>query len=171
MSNPAEQAPIDETLEGFAPPDFSVPDEEAPPALPEPEAPPVTELTLEEQEMFRSLLTIGHRRKTVSIFGFAVVIRSLTCDDHIRIGDAVKKHRDSQGFGRAYQVAYLAASVLSVSGESWENTLTPLDDDEMFWHKFDKAKAFYPLVASKLYDEAVNLDVEFAELAAKLGKL
>lgn len=171
MSNPAEQGPIDETLEGFAPPDFSGPEPEDVAPEPEPEEEPKTELTPEERDMFRTLMTIGRRQKTVHLFDFPVVIRSLTCDDHIRIGDAVKKHRDSQGFGRAYQVAYLAASVLSVEGVSWENTLTPLDADALFWHKYEKAKAFYPLVASKLYDEAVNLDVEFAELAEKLGKL
>lgn len=141
----------------------------------EPEAEPVeetvTELTAEEREQFRYLLTVGRRTKNVEVVGHPVVISSLTCEDEIRIGAKVKEHRDSQGFARAYQCAMVAASVKSVDGESWDNWLEVNPDPDMvFDKKYRKAQQYHPLVVQYIYREVIALDSEFAELVDKLGK-
>lgn len=132
----------------------------------------VTELTKEEREQFNSLLTVGKRLKKITVLDRPVVISSLMVDDVIRVGVKVKEYRDTQAFAQAYQAAMCAASIKSVDGQSWENTLeVSPDPDVLFDQKWNKVLDFYPLVISYIYNEVIALDAEFSELAAKLGKL
>lgn len=130
------------------------------------------ELTPEERQQFRTLLSIGRRTKKISIFDHSVVIRSLNCDDELRIGLYVRDHRDSTGFSRAYQCATVAASIKSVDDEVWDFGLTSEPDpDAVFERKHKKVVDLHPMVVQMIYNEITKLDLEFAELAAKVGKL
>lgn len=172
--------PVDETAdEAFAPPENWEPDRKRVDSdedvADEPEVKPeeqITELTEEERAQFRSLLAIGKRVKTVYLFDQKIEIATLMSDDEIRVGDRVKKHVDSPAYNRAYQVAYVASAIRSVNGESWMNTLEQNPDpDVLFESKLRKAERLYPLVVQYIYRECISMDTEFAELAAKLGKL
>lgn len=138
----------------------------------DPDEPETVELTAEERRQFRTLLTIGKRTKTVPVFDHSVVIQSLSCDDELRIGLYVKDHRDSTGYSRAYQCATVAASIKSVDGEQWGVGLTTEPDpDSEFERKYKKVVKLHPMVVQMIYNEINKLDLEFAELAAKVGKL
>lgn len=174
----ADEAPIDEAIdEGLAPPgqtrrrvDDDVPEQYATEA--EPEEVPETVLTDEERAQFRTLLTIGKRTKKITVFDHPIVIRSLTCDDEIRIGLYVKDHRESTAFPRVYQCATVAAAIKSVDGKSWENVLEANPDPEVvFRHKYEQVVALNPLVVQAVYEKVTEMELEFAELMEKVGKV
>jgi len=178
------ETPVDETVdEGIAPPSqkplSDLPDRIRVDDDPDPDGADeqkpedtVTELTEEEREQFKTLLTVGRRTKKITVLDHAITIASLNCDDEIRVGAKTKEHRDSQAYGRAYQCAVVAASIRSVDGQSWENTLEANPDpDVVFENKHEKVRQFYPLVVQYVYSEVIKLDSEFAALAEKLGKL
>lgn len=131
-----------------------------------------TELTAEERESFQNLLTVGRRTKTVTVFDHKVVLASLNVDDEIMIGQATKPYADSQTFPRAWQSATVAAAIRSVDGEAWGQSLfADADPTALFEEKWDKVRRMYPLVVQVLYKNVTDMEVEFAELARKLGKL
>lgn len=132
----------------------------------------ITVLTNEERESFRSLITVGRRSKTFELFDHQITITTLNTDDEIRVGMACKEHQDSQGFARAYQSAIIAAAIRTVDGKSFENTLIENPSpDALFQDKLARVRQYYPLVIQFMYSEYMKLEAEFAELAAKLGKL
>lgn len=138
----------------------------------EPDEDPYTTLTADERDSFRNLLTVGRRTKTVEIFDHKVVLASLNVDDEVRIGQATKAHTDSQTFPRVWQSATVAAAIRSVDGEAWGQSLfADADPDTLFEEKWKKVRRMYPLVVQFLYNQITDMEVEFAELARKLGKV
>ena len=169
--------PVESESEGFIPPDFGETGKlrvgEEPELEPEePEAEPVTELTDEERKQFRTVMAIGKRTKKFSLLDHPFVIQTIMCDDELRIGLTVRKFQDTTSFSRAYQCATVAAAIVSVDGENWNNSLAANPDyDELFARKFDKVVKMHPMVVQYVYDQVKTLEVEFAQLLAKLGKL
>lgn len=138
----------------------------------EPEEPDRTTLTAEERDSFRDLMTVGRRNKTVTIFDHKVALASLNVDDEVMIGQATKEFTDSQTFPRAWQSATVAASIRSIDGESWGQSLyADAEPSTLFEEKWQKVRRMYPIVVQALYNEVVQMEAEFAELARKLGKL
>lgn len=137
-----------------------------------PEEPEHTTLTAEERESFSDLLTVGRRTKTVSLFDHKVVLASLNVDDEIMIGQATKEYSNSQTFPRAWQSATVAASIRSMDGEAWGQSLyADAEASVLFEEKWAKVRRMYPLVVQALYNEVIQMEAEFAELARKLGKV
>lgn len=138
----------------------------------EPDEPVYVELTEEERESFRSLLTVGRRTKTVEVFDHKIALASLNVDDEIMVGQATKPYKDSMTYPRAWQSAVVAAAIRSVDGEAWGQSLyADADSAVLFEEKWDKVKRMYPLIVQMLYKEVTGMEAEFAELAHKLGKL
>jgi hypothetical protein len=132
----------------------------------------VTTLTEEERLQFRTFMNIGKRTKKFPLFDHTIVISSLMCDDELRIGLAVEKHKNSTGFSRAYQCASVAAAIVSVDNDNWNNSImADPDPDELFMRKFQKALTLHPMVIQYIYTEMTKMEAEFAELLNKLGKL
>lgn len=132
----------------------------------------VTELTDEERTLFRSLLTVGKRSKTISVMDHTVVIETLRVDDELRIGLHCKPFQDTQAFSRSYQLAVCAAGIRSVDGRALYNPLTAEPElDTVFDEKVKVLKSYYPVVVNQIYRQILELEAEFAELAKKLGKL
>lgn len=133
----------------------------------------VTELTDEERMWFSTLLTVGRRTKVINVFDHSVTIQNINTDDDMNIGLFC---RDYQGAPpadqRAFQLATCATGVISIDGAP---LYTPLSEaigaDELFRHKVEKLRKFYPVVITQIYREILRLDAEFLELAQKLGKL
>ena len=140
----------------------------APVEEPEPE---VT-LTREEENLFLQLMTVGRRSKTISVFDHRVAIQTLNVDDDLRVSLFTRDYRDTDGNGRAYQLATCAAGIRSIDGEPLYKALSSeITEDEAFARKVEKLRNYYPIVISQIYSEVIKLDAEFAELAVKLGKL
>ena len=131
-----------------------------------------TELTDEERKWFDTLLTVGRRSKTISVFGHSVVIQNLNTDDDLRIGLACKEFQGAvPAEARAYQVATCAAGIRSIDGQPLYQPLGETDPQEMFDQKMARLRQYYPVVITQIYREILALDGEFIELAQKLGKL
>ena len=132
----------------------------------------ITELTDEERKWFDTLLTVGRRSKTISVFGHSVVIQNLNTDDDLRIGLACKEFQGAvPADARAYQVATCAAGIRSIDGQPLYQPLGETDPQEVFDQKLSRLRSYYPVVITQIYREILALDGEFIELAQKLGKL
>ena len=126
----------------------------------------------EERKWFDTLLTVGRRSKTISVFGHEVVIQNLNTDDDLRIGLACKEFQGAvPADARAYQVATCAAGIRSIDGQPLYQPLGETDPQEMFDQKMARLRQYYPVVITQIYREILALDGEFIELAQKLGKL
>lgn len=132
---------------------------------------PVVQLTDEERALFRSLMTVGKRSKTISVMDHSVLIETLNIDDELQVGLACKEYENTKAFARAYQLAVCAASIKEVDGialyQALSEDVTPA---EVFVKKLEKLKKYYPVVLYKIYRGVLDLEQEFAELVEKLGK-
>jgi hypothetical protein len=146
---------------------FELPEDEGPP---EPEE-EITELSEEERYSFMQLSTIGQRFGEIDIMGFKVGIQSLRVSDDLRISLFCKDYDGTKMEQRATQVAVCAAGIREVNGAPLVPSLGPMTADERFKKQVDILKEYYPLVITKVYRAIMELDQEFVELAAKLGKL
>ena len=132
---------------------------------------PVVELTDEERSLFRSLMTVGKRTKTLSILDHSVFIETLNIDDELQVGLACREYEGTKAFARAYQLAVCAASIKEVDGIPLYQSLSDdVEPSEVFAKKIDKLKKYYPVVLYKIYRGVLELEQEFAELIDKLGK-
>jgi CRISPR/Cas system-associated endonuclease Cas3-HD len=69
-------------------------------------------------------------------------------------------------------VATCAAGIRTIDGRPLYNALSRDESPEsIFQAKLQKLRQYYPVVITEIYREILNLDVEFVELAVKLGKL
>jgi hypothetical protein len=132
----------------------------------------ITELTDEERNQFITLMSCGKRSKTIDVMGHSVSIESLNVDDDLRAGLFTKEYRDSDAYARAVQLATCAAGIRTVNGRP---LYTPISVDEtsesIFQAKLSKLLKYHPVVITEIYREIINLDLEFGELAMRLGKL
>lgn len=132
---------------------------------------PVVELTDEERSLFRSLMTVGKRTKTLSVLDHSVFIETLNIDDELQVGLACREYEGTKAFARAYQLAVCAASIKEVDGIPLYQSLSDdVEPSEVFAKKIDKLKKYYPVVLYKIYRGVLELEQEFAELIDKLGK-
>lgn len=130
------------------------------------------ELTKEEEALFLQLMTVGRRTKTITVFDHPVVIQTLNVDDDLRVSMFTRNYRESDGYGRAYQLATCAAGIRSVDGKPLYSALAESPaEDEVFEQKVAVLRRYYPITLSQIYNEIIKLDAEFAELAVRLGKL
>lgn len=131
---------------------------------------PVTELSDEERDHFETLLTIGRVTRTFEVFGHKVQLSTVTTEEAMKVGLACKDYKGTEGYARAYQSAVVAACIRSVDGESWNNALSPGDEDGVYYEKLAKVRRLYPLVVFEIYQRTLELEAEFAELVNKVGK-
>lgn len=132
---------------------------------------PVVELTDEERSLFRSLMTVGKRTKTLSVLDHSVLIETLNIDDELQVGLACREYEGTKAFARAYQLAVCAAAIKEVDGIPLYQSLSDdVEPSEVFAKKLDKLKKYYPVVLYKIYRGVLELEQEFAELIDKLGK-
>lgn len=132
---------------------------------------PVVTLTDEERALFRSLMTVGKRVKTLAVMDHSVLIETLNIDDELQVGLACKEYEGTKAFARAYQLAVCAASVKEVDGIPLYQSLSEeVEPSEVFVKKLEKLKKYYPVVLYKIYRGVLDLEQEFAELVEKLGK-
>lgn len=164
LSPPKQDPPVEDRVR--------VDDDSEVEAAPPTAASKVTELTPEERDQLRDLMTLGRRTRTFTLFEHKVTVCTLNSDDEIRVYRECKADENTNAYPRAYQTATVAAAMRTVDNESWENTLTENPAPEMlFQQKLDKARSLYPLVVQYIYKEVLEAEQEFRGLLEKLGKL
>ena len=132
----------------------------------------VTDLTDEERAQFVILMNCGKRTKTIEVLGHKVGIESLNNDDDLRIGLYTKDFRDSDAYARAVHIGTCAAGIRTIDDRPLYQVISSDESPEsIFRAKVEKLLKFYPIAITEIYREILKLDVEFAELAQKLGKL
>ncbi|QIG58331.1 tail assembly chaperone [Gordonia phage Skog] len=133
----------------------------------------ITTLTDAERHDLQMLMTCGRRFKTITVLGHRVKVQTLRSGDEMRIGLYTKPHLGSQGFVRAYQVGVCAAGIVEINGTPLYSPLREADNDPdtAFQKAVEQLENFYAASLSPIYDAIMGMDVEFAELADKLGKL
>lgn len=132
---------------------------------------PVVKLTDEERSLFRSLMTVGKRTKTLAVLDHSVLIETLNIDDELQVGLACKEYEGTKAFARAYQLAICAAAIKEVDGiPLYQGLSDDVEPSEVFTKKLEKLKKYYPVVLYKIYRGVLELEQEFAELVEKLGK-
>jgi hypothetical protein len=126
----------------------------------------------DERSQFATLLNCGKQTKVVTIMGHKVGIESLNVDDDLRVGTFTKDYLGTEAYARAVQLATVAAGIRTVDGVP---LYTPFSRDEspesIFDAKVEKLRGYHSSVIMEIYPHILNLDVEFAKLAIKLGKL
>jgi hypothetical protein len=132
----------------------------------------VTELSDAERALFSTLMACGKMSKTLDVMGHEIVVETLNTDDDLRVGLFAKPYLGSEAHERAWQVGTCAAGVRLIGGRP---VYTPLSAEEgaevIFDAKVAKLLKYYPIVVTEMYRAILSLDIEFAELATKLGKL
>lgn len=132
----------------------------------------ITELTDEERALFATLMGTGRMSKTLDVMGHEVVVETLNTDDDLRVGLFAKPYLGTEAHERAWQVGTCAAGVRLIGGRPLYTTLSAEEGTEaIFDAKVTKLLKFYPIVVTEMYRAILSLDLEFAELATKLGKL
>lgn len=130
------------------------------------------ELTDQEREWLRTLITVGRRERVVDILGHEVHIQSLKCTDELRIGLYTKPYTGTDFYARAYQVGTVAAGVKLIDGKPLvPQPLSAAGTASQFTEKAKIVEEFYPLTVSLIYEAVRGLDGEFVKLMEKLGKL
>jgi hypothetical protein len=144
--------------------------EAAPQQVAEPEQ--ITELTPAERQEFSDILTIGRRSKQIDVYGHPVFVENLSVGDDKLIGKYCREFQGSPpADSRSYQIAVVACGVRTIDGQALYQSLSPDEDpDAAFQAKVAKIEKLYPPVVSKIYRAIQDLDLEFAELEAKLVK-
>jgi hypothetical protein len=128
--------------------------------------------TDDERAQFVSLMTCGKKTKVIDVMGHSVGIESLNVDDDLRVGMFTKDFLGSDAYSRSIQVATCAAGIRTIDGRLFYTALSEDETTEsIFAAKVTKLLKYRPVVITEIYREVLNLDVEFVELALKLGKL
>lgn len=133
---------------------------------------PIEVFSKEDRDTFASLMTIGTRSREFSVLGHVVKMKTPNTDDELRVAQASKEFRETEGFVRSYQAAVLACTLVEVNGEPIFQSLTPVEDpQERFEQTLKKVRQMYPLVVSMLYQKVIEMEQGYADMAHKLGKL
>lgn len=148
------------------------PEEESRRIVGEPASEEVYTPSEEERAQFASLLTCGKRSKVIEVLGHKVLIESLNVDDDLQIGLFTKEYLDSTGYATAVKLATCAAGIKTVNNRPLYQTLSSDESPgSVFRAKIEKLRSYHLAPITEIYREILNLDVEFGELAVRLGKL
>lgn len=129
----------------------------------------VPEMDPQYRQDFDGLLYIGALRKEFSWLGHTFAIRTVTVDELLRIGLAVKQYEGTIGANRAYVAAVVAASIERVDGKPLHQPLGPGEDslEERFRYV---RQYWYTWTIDRVYQECAELEARVAQIIESLGK-
>jgi hypothetical protein len=132
----------------------------------------VTTLSDEHRFAFTTLLVCGKGQATVDVLGHTVTLENLNTDDDLRVGLFCKPYVGSEAYERAFQLATCAAGVRTIGGRAvYEPMEEEPSPESVFAEKAAKLGRYRPVVITEIYRAILGIDVDFVELATKLGKL
>jgi hypothetical protein len=130
------------------------------------------EPTEAERDQFATLLNCGKRSTVVSVMGHKVGIESLNVDDDLRVGVFTQKYLGTEAYGRAVALATCAAGVRTIDGRPLYNPLSVDESPEsIFEGRLERLRHYHASAIMEIHPHILQLDIDFANLAVKLGKL
>jgi hypothetical protein len=154
------------------PPETAAPYQETSRRLVADEGQTMTTLDDEERFEFSTLLQVGKGSDTLNVLGHTVVVENLNVDDDLRVGQFCKPYLNSDAYERAWQLATCAAGVRTIDGRPVYNSLEANPSaEEVFTEKAAKLARYTPVVITEIYRGILAIDVDFVNVAIKMGKL
>lgn len=147
-----------------------------PPWGPEPQAPaPPSEgpepmaFNPKVREDLEGLLFLGRLEKTFRFWGHRFVVRTLTVEDHLEIGQLIASWKDTYAETLSWQAAVVAAAVVSVDGQPLP---VPMGEGETrMGARFRWAQSQYPWTIAAVWEEHLELEDRVREAIAAAGKV
>lgn len=124
------------------------------------------------KQPFQGLLYIGALTQQFDFLGHTIVIRTLTADEDLALGELTRQWMDTAAFERAYVTATVAMSIISIDGQQ---PPIPIGRDETgfawAYQRFNWVKAnLLSLTIDRIYREFNALDGTAREVLAEMEK-
>jgi len=132
------------------------------------EIPPV--LTIEEEDEVVDLLQAGRKERVIEIFGRTLHLRTLTIAEELKVSEITKPYIGSDGWGRAYRTAVVAAAIRTMDGKLLFNPISETEVDQIIVKKFEKLLDWFPLGVDQVYAQYREMELELLAFVEKLGK-
>ena len=139
---------------------------------PEPTSDEVDEFPSEVEDDFTGLMFLGALSSTFELFGHRFAIKTLRANEELVCAQLVKEYEGTLAQGKAYVIAQIAASIVTVDGREITKPLGPEDNMATLHRKFEYVRThWYWPVIEMIYSEFANLMMrQSAAFDAYLGK-
>ena len=118
---------------------------------------------------FEGLLYIGKVSRTIKWLGHTFILRSMTIDEILEIGQLHQPYANTVADIKAWQALTIAACLVSLDGKPI--ALPVGEGSTTLESKFNYIKLnWYPWVLDKLYEQYLLLDSQVAEVIEAMGK-
>lgn len=124
------------------------------------------------KEPFTGLLYLGALTKSVEWVGHTIVVRTLTTDDELAIGQVTQQWMGTNAVDRAYVTAVAAMALVSLDGKEPPIPVGPTDAPYAWaYGRFNwlKANAYRPTI-DKIFNEYLTLEAKSEEVVRSLEK-
>lgn len=119
---------------------------------------------------FEGLLYLGKLERTFEYAGHWFRIKTLDTGEIINVGLLHAEHKDALTETKVWQVATLAASVLTVDGKALPLPLTMEANDTGLQSRFDVVKRWFPPIIDAVYEEYLLLEAKAIDVLREMGK-
>jgi len=127
-------------------------------------------LTDAEEDEVVDLVHLGRKEAHIELFTRKIHLRTLTIEEELRVSEITKPYIGSDGWGRAYRTAVVAAAMQTIDGELLFNPVSESEFDRIIFKKFEKLMDWYPLAVDQVYARYRDMELELLALVEKLGK-
>lgn len=127
-------------------------------------------LTDEEEDEAVDLVNAGRKERWPVVFGRRIHLRTLTIGEELKVSEITKPYIGTDGWGRAYRTAVVAAAIRTMDGKLLFNPMSDKEFDEIIKHKYEILMEYYPLGVDQIYSEYREMELELLALVEKLGK-
>lgn len=132
---------------------------------------PLPEYDPRYREPFEGLLYLGRLEETFRKWGHTFVIRTLTTEELVKVGMAVKPYEDTRASNAAYQAAVVAASVVTVDRQPLPSGITVDDADDLLAVRFPYVlKRWMPPVREMVYSRCFALELTARKALDAMGE-
>lgn len=168
VSGPVDVSPTPDPV-----PSSTAPDAESEPAgtgVDEDENEALPEFDEKSRDDFIGLMYLGALTHAFPFAGHSFVIRTLTTDEILAVGQVVKDYEGSVSQMKAYATAVVAAAVVTVDKKPLPTPIRDLPGDTALRDRFDVVKKWYPYVIDVVYSEFLALEDRMNRVFAEMGK-
>lgn len=128
------------------------------------------ELTVEEEDEVIDLMHAGRKEKFIEIFNRNIHLRTLTIAEELKVSEITKPYIGSDGWGRAYRTAVVAAAIRTIDGKLLFNPMSENEFDQIIVKKYEILLDYYPLAVDQVYAQYRDMELELLAFVEKLGK-
>lgn len=127
-------------------------------------------LTDEEEDELVDLINAGRKESFPVVFNRKIHLRTLTIEEELKVSEITSKYVGTDGWGRAYRTAIVAAAIRTIDGELLFNPISDTEFDQLIVLKFKKLLDYYPLAVDQIYARYREMELELLALVDKMGK-